>query len=371
VSAPQLATPTLEVVSVPANHPYVRHTQPLDASTTPVRVRPDPDPDDPSRLAGERWWPPVALQPEWLGRERFDVLHVHFGYDDRTPEQLRDLVDLLDRLGRPLVLTVHDLRNPHHLDAGLLDAQLDVLVPRAAAVVTLSHAAARQLRTRWGVEATVLPHPHVVDLAAMRRLREQRRARGTVRPVVGVAVKDLRPNTDPLRLLPSLLRGVRHRGGAQLRVTAHHGLRERTDERARALVGWLETETAPELEVVWHDRFSDEELWAELARQHVAVLPYRFGTHSGWLEACHDVGTRVLAPSSGCYAGQGADASYAATEHEVDEDSLVEALDRLLAEPTDALVGLEADARAAQREQVAATLRQVYDAASRQAGWSR
>ena len=36
----------------------------------------------------------------------------------------------------------------------------------------------------------------------------------------------------------------------------------------------------------------------------VSVLPYRFGTHSGWLEACFDLGTAVVAPSCGFYAQQ-------------------------------------------------------------------
>ena len=34
------------------------------------------------------------------------------------------------------------------------------------------------------------------------------------------------------------------------------------------------------------------------------MLPYRFGTHSGWLEACVDLGTGVLVPVTGHYADQ-------------------------------------------------------------------
>ena len=34
----------------------------------------------------------------------------------------------------------------------------------------------------------------------------------------------------------------------------------------------------------------DDELWDYLQSLDVSVLPYRFGTHSGWLEACHDLG---------------------------------------------------------------------------------
>ena len=37
---------------------------------------------------------------------------------------------------------------------------------------------------------------------------------------------------------------------------------------------------------------------------HACVLPYRFGTHSGWIELCRDLGVHVLAPDCGHYADQ-------------------------------------------------------------------
>ena len=48
-----------------------------------------------------------------------------------------------------------------------------------------------------------------------------------------------------------------------------------------------------------HDFFPDADLWDYLEGLDVSVLPYRFGTHSGWLEACYDLGTPVLAPTAG------------------------------------------------------------------------
>ncbi len=61
---------------------------------------------------------------------------------------------------------------------------------------------------------------------------------------------------------------------------------------------------AGELEVAAHDCYTDDELWDYLESLDLSVLPYRFGTHSGWLEACHDLGTTVLAPSCGFYVQQ-------------------------------------------------------------------
>ena len=52
------------------------------------------------------------------------------------------------------------------------------------------------------------------------------------------------------------------------------------------------------------------------------MLPYRFGTHSGWLEACFDLGTAVIAPSCGFYGQQRQCEVFDYTETTFDADSL-------------------------------------------------
>ena len=77
----------------------------------------------------------------------------------------------------------------------------------------------------------------------------------------------------------------------------------------------------------------DAELFAYLASLDVAVLPYRFGTHSGWLEACRDLGTTVVAPSCGYYADQGPVVSYVNEEDRFDPDSFEQALAEAVGRP--------------------------------------
>ncbi|MCY7396595.1 MAG: glycosyltransferase family 1 protein [Nocardioides sp.] len=352
----------LQVVAVPASHTYVRQMTP---GPEDVVVRPDPDPEHPDRAATGRWWPPVALRPGWAAQQDLDLMHLHFGFDAASPDELGALVDSLHRSGRPLVLTVHDLRSPHQQDGSVLEGQLDVLVPRADAVLTLTSRAAAQIQRRWGRPAVVVAHPHLVPLARMTQLRDaRRRTRGAGRHdvVVGVSCKSLRTNTDPLRLLPVLEQSVR-RVGARLRVDLHRDVvtHADADPARRALVDHLTGACRRGVEVVVHEPFDDEALWTHLGGLDVAVLPYRFGTHSGWLEACHDVGTRVLAPSFGCYADQGADGLYTADEHCVDAASLADAVARLVREARlGTLAGADAPTRARQREQAVARQLAVY-----------
>ncbi len=76
-----------------------------------------------------------------------------------------------------------------------------------------------------------------------------------------------------------------------------------------------------------HPYFSDDELWDYLASLTVSLLPYRFGSHSGWLEACFDLGTAVIAPSCGFYDQQRPCGVFEFTEDSFDAESLRRAVD--------------------------------------------
>jgi glycosyltransferase involved in cell wall biosynthesis len=251
------------------------------------------------------------LTSSWVDANagEFDLMHVHFGFDGLSPEDLDSVVAALRRHGKPLVLTVHDLRNPHHESAELHDAQLGVLVAAADQLITLTPGAASQIRARSGREATVLAHPHVVPDEWLGRPRARRDEF-----VVGLHAKSLRANMDPLPLIEALAQALPAMPGARLRVDAHTDVMtegfDRHDAPFAERVTALADQHAIDLRV--HDYFTDDDLWAYLHSLEVSVLPYRFGTHSGWLEACHDLGTWVAAPDCGFYAEQRACLSYAA-----------------------------------------------------------
>jgi glycosyltransferase involved in cell wall biosynthesis len=319
----------LTVASVPSSHVYVRHLSPASGPAL-VRRLADPDPDSPGRSTVEKWWPPVMLRPEWVREHDVDVFHLQFGFDACSPEDLAGLVASLRETGTPYVHTVHDLRNPHHTSRAAHDAQLDVLLPAADAIVTLTPGAAAEIRRRWGRDAVVLPHPHVVELDTAARIRAQRarEPRGTFR--IGLHVKSLRASMDPMRILPALVETARALPRTVLQVNAHRDVLD--DDGARRdeeLASFLRRHAdGGDLELEVHDFLPDDELWAYLASLDVSVLPYRFGTHSGWLEACRDLGTTVVAPSCGYFAEQGPVLGYVHDEETFDADSLVAALTR-------------------------------------------
>ncbi len=353
----------LTIASVPSGHVYVRHLSPLDGRGS-VRL-PDPAPGRPDRPAGATWWPPVMLDPDWARQADFDVFHLHFGFDACPPEQLDTLTRVVRGRGKPFVFTLHDLRNPHHTDRGLHDDQLDVLVPAADALVTLTPGAAAEIERRWGRTATVVPHPHVVDLPTISRAL-------TVRPLlrnrpfrVGLHLKSLRANMDPMRLLPTLVETVAQLDDAVLQANCHRDILDADGARRDAeLSDWLRAEAeARRLELHVHDYYSDEDLWSYLASLDLSVLPYTFGTHSGWLEACRDLQTTVLAPSCGYYADQGPVLTYANDGDDFDADSLRDAVVRAHTERP--RWGATLDERTEQRRAVARVHEELYQELSR------
>ena len=346
-TGPRQVEVQVRIASVPSGHVYVRHLSYPDggepAGGDPVRRLPDPP--VPGAPPGQ-WWPPPMLRPGWVTAHagEFDVFHLHFGFDDCSPSRLRGLVAELRGTGKPLVLTVHDLRNPHHDDPAAHAAALDVLVASADAVLTLTPGAAAEIAARWGREAVVVAHPHVVEPARAARPRPPRTGF-----VVGLHAKGVRANADPVPVARILAAAVAELPGASLRIDAHD------DPRGRAVAAAL-----PGLDVRVHPEFTDDELWDYLSGLDLSVLPYRFGTHSGWLEACYDLGTAVLAPDRGFYAQQAPCLQYRRGEHGPDAASLTAALH--IAHATRPAWRAAPTARAAQRVDIAAEHTRVYRA---------
>ncbi len=344
------------VASVPGHtHVYVRHLSPVDGDG-PRRL-PDPTPHG-GATSPQQWWPPVMLDAAWVDQADFDVFHLHFGFDAWAPAVLQDVADAVHRRGRPFVFTVHDLRNPHHRDRTLHDQQLDVLVPAADALITLTDGAADEIERRWGRRPTVVPHPHVVDLPTMERLRRPEPDASRVFRV-GLHAKSLRASMDPAGLLPTLVETVADLPDAVLQINIHKDVMEGGDRHDAALASALRQHAAAEdLELHVHDFLPDDELWRYLAALDVSVLPYRFGTHSGWLEACRDLGTTVVAPSCGYYADQGPVLGYVHDEDHLDAATLAEAVRTAYVERP--RWGVDADFRRRQRAEVAHAHAVVY-----------
>lgn len=303
-------TSPLRVRQVPAAHAYVEHLLPVDAHRTGPVVHLS-DPPVPGAPAGQ-WWPHPALEPEWVRRHarEQDVLHVHFGTEGRSTAQLAGWLRAVRAAGLPLVYTVHDIDHPHLVDQTRHREHLALLVQAADGLLTLTDGAAAVVERDFGRRPLVVPHPHVAPLDRIGRMPPT--SPGPLR--VGVHLKSLRTNLAPMPLLPALVEAVavlRDAGTAvELEVRAHPEVLDPSATRHDAAVArwWrrLAGAPVPGVDLVLAPRLGDEQLWNYLAALDVSVLPYAWGTHSGWVEACRDLGTWALTPDIGHLAEQGA-----------------------------------------------------------------
>jgi hypothetical protein len=169
----------------------------------------------------------------------------------------------------------------------------------------------------------VLPHPHVVEGEWFDLPHP------AADPfVVGVHAKSLRANMDVLPVAEALADAVTALPGARLQVDVHHEIFDPdyywyAPQTGAALMSLAHR---PRVDMRVHPHFTDDQLWQYLSALTVSVLPYRFGTHSEWLEACHDLGTAVAAPSCGFYAQQQSCAVFGFDEDHFDADSLVDGI---------------------------------------------
>ncbi|QGU05340.1 glycosyltransferase family protein [Corynebacterium comes] len=272
----------LRVLSIPAGHVYTAAIRPED-----VEYLPDPDIDG-------HWWPHPALDAAWwedLPAEQLpDLVHLHFGFDHLTPGQTGAFIQALRSRGVPLVVTVHDMDNPHLKDQTDHHEKVRLLVDAAAARITLTDLAAAHLP----VGTRVIPHPQVVTDPPPGAGNGQ---------APGVFLKSLRGNviSDPF-FYRILARTVRRELGRPLRIHLHED--PATGDLVRALSGGR---LSGVIDLRVHAPMSDHTLHEAVAECRTVLLPYLRGTHSGWLEMCRDLGVSVAVPDCGMYEGQADD----------------------------------------------------------------
>lgn len=281
---------------MPSAHPYVQ------AVTDRRLVDLAPDPPVPGATDG-RWWPPVALTAPWIddNAARLDVLHVHFGLESSAPDDLVVALTAARKRGLAVVYTVHDLDNPQLTDQSPYLALLDVIIPAADRLVTLTADAASEVERRWGRTCEVLPHP---------LLTADSGESGVPAPSdpaprrVGLHLRDLRPNIDAAAAVAVAVAAADLLATAGTPVLFDILLNERVRDAELAARLQAIAASHPSVQLRRTPRMTDAAIEAWLAGLDLFVLPYRHGTHSGWVELCFDLGVPVAGTPVGHVAAQ-------------------------------------------------------------------
>lgn len=295
------------VAVLPAAHPAVRRITGLDelahVDLVPIRattVGGEPAADTDSGVDGT----------DGAHLDGVQVAHLHFGYDYLEPGSARDVVEHLHRHGVPMVLTVHDIVYPDG-DGRPHRDHTATLVNAAARVLTLTEPAAHELWVRWGVESLVVPHPRLLSEDEISRaVRSSKHLRGSDDVVVGILLERMGENIEGPELLDQLAPIAAGRKGAHLRIVVEAQAWRDACGEDRATGGHhLVAELAAEgdwesVRLVRYESLDLGPVLPEFAALDVCVLPYRFATHSTWLELCRDLGVGPVFPAVGCLREQ-------------------------------------------------------------------
>ncbi|MGH3628745.1 MAG: glycosyltransferase [Sciscionella sp.] len=251
-----------------------------------------------SKLAGDTFVPVPSPSGEPLrvsdlltlrSWDFFDVLHLHT-VELATSGDLAALAARLRETDKGFIFTLHDLVPNIEVDTTAFDEKTRLAAREAPRVVTLTHAAARQVSARFGVTPSVIPHGYAVspDLMTQRddgsrgllvfgALRPNRDLLGLVR-----AWRQLPASRLPFRvLLRSLGASDQQRYAAEL---------AELDEAARIEPDLMVETTAGVL--------SPSELVDKCRQATVLVMPYRSIAHSGQLELARDLGLTAVVPDT-------------------------------------------------------------------------
>ncbi len=348
----------ITVAALPGRGLYVRHLghpEGVDGVHRPTVT-----------LPGATHRPPAMFEPRWLSEHLSDihVVHVHGLSPRQSPRETLESVELVHASGRPLAVTLYHLSDPTGTDPDAFDAQLDVLIPRADRVITLTAPAAAQIEQRWGVTAQVLAHPHVVDFVRMRR---ERPVRSASRFLVGAHLGSLRFPADPVTTVEALTTAVAKIPEARLEVRVHDHLLDPESSRYEpGVIHQIDRLVRDVGGVLRADRpMTDAQLWDYLYGLDASFVPPLAGSHSIWPEACYDLGTWAIVPADSHAAHQQHVSTYARAEDGApDATSLAGAL-QLAYEQTEA-PRADPASRWKERVSIAETLRGWYEELSAQ-----
>jgi hypothetical protein len=294
----------IRIAALPGRGVYVRHLghpEGVDGVHRPT-----------VQMPGSAPRPPAAFDPAWLERNLGDmqIVHVHALTPRTSAEQVRAAVKATRAAGRPLVVTAYHLSDPTGLDPAAYAEQLDVLIPAADQVITVTGSAAEEISRRWSVTADVQPHPHAVDFVRMRR---ERPAVGPTSPyLVGVHLGSLRLASDPVQVTAALAAAAQQTPGVRLVLFVHDHLLDsdstRYDPATIREIDRLVTAAGGTLKA--HRPMTDSQLWDNIFGLDAALLPPFFGSHSLWPEACFDLGTQAISPAASHVSQQRPGLSY-------------------------------------------------------------
>jgi len=244
---------------------------------------------------------------EWLVSQKtfdfFDLLHIH-SVELTSLETLQLALERCQSERKGIILTVHDTKPNFSQDLAMYNLALKTCVEAGARIVTLTKSAAKEIVKNLEVASSdiaVIPHGAVLSIDD-HRWYTRRRTQNSSTCILGM-YGGFRPNRDFLTPVVNIAFGMPELDVKLILLTrAISPIELRQNEEMRRSIDIAISSNRINLRV--YPFPSDEQIAQFLLDVSILIMPYRWGTHSGQLEAAFDLGVVPVISDVGYYYEQ-------------------------------------------------------------------
>lgn len=284
----------IKVLSLPARHPY---TSKFHHSGEIIFCNPETDYFN--KIGG-------IPTPEFIEKthalDSYDVVHIHFSFDKITTDELRQLLGYFKENKKPIVWTCHSRESQRKKDIGNGELQ-EILYSYANALISPTEGCKKWILSKFGKSKNieVIPLGYMADpnLVISKEFDLRKKKNTNFIYLVG----DMRENKE-INLSVKAFLDSPHLENCTLTVITKPLPEDLNsiDERQRNFLELIIS--SPRIRLIAKPEVSNKELVGIFSEQHVCLLPYLWGTHSGQVELAKDCGCYAAISDVGFYKEQ-------------------------------------------------------------------
>lgn len=282
------------ILSFPSRHPY---TAKFHNNNGIVFVNPDTDYFN--KIGG-------SATPQFIKKKHqldsYDIVHIHFSFDKLSTRELSTLLSYFKKIGKPIVWTCHSRESQRERNIGNGELQ-KLLYSFSSAIISPTHGCKLWLEEKFGKikSIDVIPLGYMTAPSMVNTCVSSLKMKCKNNFIYFVG--EMRQNKEINFSIKAFLNTPQLADSILTVITKP--LSEdiiTTDNRKRDF--WNVIHSSPRIKVIAKSEISNELLTQRFCEQHVCMLPYLWGTHSGQIELARDCGCHAVVSNVGFYKDQ-------------------------------------------------------------------
>jgi len=284
----------IRILSLPSRHPY---TSKFQKSGEIVFVNPETDYFN--RIGGNP-------TPEFIQNrhqpDSYDLVHIHFSFDKLTVLELKSLLDYFKMIGKPIVWTCHSRESLREKGLGNGEFQ-KMLHLYSNVLITPTHGCKNWIINTYGnnkhIEVIPLGYMANPDAVLSSHMALNLKKKSNFIYLVG----DMRQNKEINHSVERFLK-CPQLSDCTLTIITKPLIENSINRDGRTARFFKAIHSSRRINLISQPEISNDYLTEIFCEQHVCMLPYLWGTHSGQVELAKDCGCYSVISNVGFYKEQ-------------------------------------------------------------------